>query len=500
VAQPVVVRPRYSEGRPRRTGRYGYDFRRFVVAADLVAIALSIALVTALDPIAGAPDAAHTALMVAFVPLWVLLAQGVGLYHVADRRLEHSFVDDLAPVLIATTIWIWLIVLADELLPLADRLHVLLAAALWLAIIALSLGLRAAARAMVGRRDWFRRSAVVIGDAHGIDQVLARILRHPEWRLDVVAALRPAEQGVILERREGVRVRYGEALEATNGADEMRPGDIAHVVDDLGADRAIVAGGLQSLTERTNLIRGLIQHGIGVDYVSGEPETLYSAAVLHHLEGLPVLSVRPTRLTRTAASSKRVVDISISTTALVVLAPLFAFAAIGTRLSSLGPVLFRQQRVGRHGECFEMLKFRTMVDGADTMRDQVRPPGNGNGNGGRMLKLRDDPRVTRFGARLRRWSIDELPQLWNVLRGDMSLVGPRPLPLDEAPLVKGHWVERMRMRPGITGPWQTHGRSDIPFEDMVKLDFTYVVGWSMREDLRLLLRTAGAVIRRHGAY
>jgi lipopolysaccharide/colanic/teichoic acid biosynthesis glycosyltransferase len=118
----------------------------------------------------------------------------------------------------------------------------------------------------------------------------------------------------------------------------------------------------------------------------------------------------------------------------------------------------------------------------------------------KMLKLREDPRITPFGRRLRRWSIDELPQLWNVLRGDMSLVGPRPLPLDEARLVDGHFAERLRMRPGITGPWQIHGRSDIPFDDMVKLDYMYVASWTMREDLRLLARTVGAVAHGRGAY
>ena len=146
-----------------------------------------------------------------------------------------------------------------------------------------------------------------------------------------------------------------------------------------------------------------------------------------------------------------------------------------------------------------MLKLRTMVEGADSMRDEVRVASI-HGGDANMLKLRDDPRVTRIGRVLRRSSLDELPQLWNVLRGDMSLVGPRPLPLDEARLVTDHFRARLQMRPGMTGPWQTQGRGDIPFEDMVKLDYTYVVGWSMREDMSLLLRTVTAVVRGRGAY
>jgi lipopolysaccharide/colanic/teichoic acid biosynthesis glycosyltransferase len=140
-----------------------------------------------------------------------------------------------------------------------------------------------------------------------------------------------------------------------------------------------------------------------------------------------------------------------------------------------------------------------MVDGADQMREELRA-NDDRLAATKMLKLREDPRVTPFGATLRRWSIDELPQLWNVVRGDMSLVGPRPLPLDEARHIDGHFAERLRMRPGITGPWQINGRSDIPFDDMVKLDYMYVASWTMREDLRLLVRTVGAVFHGRGAY
>jgi lipopolysaccharide/colanic/teichoic acid biosynthesis glycosyltransferase len=247
------------------------------------------------------------------------------------------------------------------------------------------------------------------------------------------------------------------------------------------------------------LIRLLARGHVCVDYVSGEPETLYSSALLHHLEGLPILTVQPTTLSRGSAGLKRALDVIVAAAGLLAASPILAYAAIRIKLDSRGPVLFRHPRIGRGEERFEMLKFRTMVDGADGMRSDVKALGL-HGSDAAMLKVREDPRVTHFGAKLRRWSLDELPQLWNVVRGDMSLVGPRPLPVDEAPLVRDHFVERSRVRPGITGPWQTHGRSDIPFEDMVKLDYTYVVGWSMREDFRLLLRTVATVARGRGAY
>ena len=147
-----------------------------------------------------------------------------------------------------------------------------------------------------------------------------------------------------------------------------------------------------------------------------------------------------------------------------------------------------------------MLKFRTMVVGAETRKHELSELNIHAAQTGAMFKIPDDPRITGFGAWLRRWSLDELPQLWNVLKGDMSLVGPRPLIPEEAALVKGQYTERMRVRPGITGPWQILGRSDIPFDEMVRLDYLYVATWSSRQDLTLLLRTVGAVSRARGAY
>jgi lipopolysaccharide/colanic/teichoic acid biosynthesis glycosyltransferase len=338
---------------------------------------------------------------------------------------------------------------------------------------------------------------VLIGDREGNDRVLRLVLRHPDWGLDVVYSLCVEEGHTELDWLDGAEVERTEPIEGADG--EGFAARIASVAGDLEVDRVVLTGASASLSERTRLARLLTEGGHCVDYVCGEPETLYAAAVLHHLEGLPVLTVQPTRLSRGSAAMKRGLDLAISSVGLVTMSPLFAIAAIAIKLGSPGPVFFRQPRIGWEGREFNAVKFRTMVDGADAMRADVRQQSmHANGEG--LLKLRDDPRITRVGARLRRWSIDELPQLWNVLRGDMSLVGPRPLPLDEAPLVRGHFELRMRVRPGITGTWQTHGRSDIPFEDMVKLDYTYVACWSLREDLRLLLRTAAVVAQGRGTY
>ncbi|MFS8586754.1 MAG: sugar transferase, partial [Acidimicrobiia bacterium] len=181
---------------------------------------------------------------------------------------------------------------------------------------------------------------------------------------------------------------------------------------------------------------------------------------------------------------------------LVLLAPVFAVVAVAVKLSSPGPVLYRQERVGQYGRTFEFLKFRTMVTEADAQLAQLAAA---NESDGLLFKIREDPRVTRVGRFLRRTSLDELPQLWNVLRGDMSLVGPRPLPVD-AEEFEGDARRRLRVRPGITGLWQVSGRSELGWEETVALDMYYVDHWSLAMDLAILARTPLAVLRGTGAW
>ncbi len=492
--------------------RYGYTFRRVLLLADVVGLTAAIVAINVGfgdgdvfgppgpllgEGLAGGGISAGTFLVLfGSVPVWIALAHAVGLYHLPERRVDHTFADELGPVFLVTTVWLWLDLLVSAAI-LSPPIGLKAPAVLWLAAIVAVLAGRATVRRIARHRAWYRRRVVLIGDREGTDRILRRLLRHPEWGLDVVSRLRVEGGDLELDRLDGADVKHSETIEA-------RPGDgfasrIASVAEGSAVDRVILTGTSASLSERTHLARLLTEHGLRVDYVYGEPETLYAAAVLHSLEGLPVLSVQPTQLSGASAAMKRGLDLAVSSAALAVLSPLFALVAIRIKLDSPGPVLFRQPRVGRDGREFKAVKFRTMVDGADAMRAEVRQQSiHANGEG--LLKLRNDPRTTRFGAKLRRWSIDELPQLWNVLRGDMSLVGPRPLPLDEARLVSGHFEIRKRVRPGITGTWQTYGRSDIPLEDMLKLDYTYVASWSLREDFRLLLRTIATVARGRGSY
>ena len=357
--------------------------------------------------------------------------------------------------------------------------------------------LRAVARQVARGSVWFRQPVLVIGGDEDIERVLSRVGRHPELGLEPIAAIRIWPDTYEVQPLGALRT-----LTAPGFGDRVpgrpHPDEVKELITRAGISRVIVTGWSESVSERTELMRVLSECGVCIDYVSGEPEALYSTAVLHHIEGLPILTIRPTA-TRVTRLIKRAIDISVSAVGLALLSPLLAYVALRIRFSSAGPILFRQPRAGIDGATFELLKFRTMVAAADQMRERLRAE-DARVAEMKMLKLREDPRITSFGGRLRRWSIDEIPQLWNVLRGDMSLVGPRPLPLDEARLVDGHFAERLRMRPGITGPWQIHGRSDIPFDDMVKLDYMYVASWTMREDLRLLARTVGAVMHGRGAY
>lgn len=207
----------------------------------------------------------------------------------------------------------------------------------------------------------------------------------------------------------------------------------------------------------------------------------------------PAWSGRP-RPGRSAA--KRAIDIVGAAALLLLLAPLLLVTAIAVKAESPGPVLFRQRRTGWHGQEFEVLKLRTMHVGAERMRAEL---GARNESDGHLFKIREDPRITTTGRWLRRWSLDELPQLVNVLMGQMSLVGPRPLPVRDSEFSEDAW-HRLLVRPGLTGLWQIGGRSNLGWEEALRLDLQYARAWSIRMDLKILMRTLPAVARGDGAY
>jgi exopolysaccharide biosynthesis polyprenyl glycosylphosphotransferase len=223
------------------------------------------------------------------------------------------------------------------------------------------------------------------------------------------------------------------------------------------------------------------------------PERLFVRA----LGRFPVVYVEPVRRNGWRAVAKRSFDIAVSSFALVIASPLLLLTAIAVKLDSRGPVLFRQTRVGRDSAPFTVRKFRSMVADAEEKLIDLRDQ---NECDGPLFKIRDDPRVTRVGKVLRKTSIDELPQLWNVLRGEMSLVGPRPALPSEVAAWPDPLYQRLRVRPGITGMWQVSGRSDNSFEEYARLDLTYVDNWSLATDLAILAKTVPAVLLRRGAH
>jgi exopolysaccharide biosynthesis polyprenyl glycosylphosphotransferase len=216
------------------------------------------------------------------------------------------------------------------------------------------------------------------------------------------------------------------------------------------------------------------------------------------LQGVPVVTIQSGPQDSWQLIAKRLIDILGSAGFLLLLAPIFAIVTVLIRLDSAGPILFAQERVGLNKRRFRMLKFRTMLDGADQQQLVLEHLNEAEGP---VFKIRNDPRITRVGRILRRFSIDELPQLFNVLKGDMSLVGPRPLPLRDVNRINVRWHKRrFSIKPGITCSWQVNGRSNIGFNDWVRMDLDYIDKWSLGLDIKILMKTIPAVFRGPGAY
>jgi exopolysaccharide biosynthesis polyprenyl glycosylphosphotransferase len=265
----------------------------------------------------------------------------------------------------------------------------------------------------------------------------------------------------------------------------------------LDVERVIVAFSNDSHEEMLDLIRSLKDLDIQIDLVPRFFEVIGTNVGIHTAEGLPLIGLPPLRLSRSSIVMKRAMDLVFSVAGLIVLSPFLLATAVWIKLDSNGPIFFRQLRMGSGDVTFQIFKFRTMEADADARKVELAELNKHNGNGGdpRMFKIPHDPRVTRAGRFLRKYSIDELPQLLNVVRGEMSLVGPRPLILEEDQHVVDWRRQRLSLKPGITGLWQVHGRDDIPFEEMVQLDYVYVTTWSLLNDLKLILRTLPALVR-----
>ena len=273
--------------------------------------------------------------------------------------------------------------------------------------------------------------------------------------------------------------------------------DLEKVVAEHRPDDVVMTGFELPTAELISLVDTCRAHGCRLRVVPTTTELLLERAVLVPGQSVPLFEVRPPVLTGVEWAVKRVFDIVVSAILILLLAIPGLIVALVIRLTSPGPAIYRNPRVGVGEAEFPMLKFRSMYQDADDQQAELEDLNEADGA---IFKIRDDPRITPVGRILRRFSIDELPQLWNVLRGEMSLVGPRPLPLRDYERLEAWHRGRYRVLPGITGLWQVSGRSALGFDDLVRLDFFYVENWSIWLDIEVIARTPLAVLRGRGAY
>jgi exopolysaccharide biosynthesis polyprenyl glycosylphosphotransferase len=303
--------------------------------------------------------------------------------------------------------------------------------------------------------------------------------RQPELGYEVVGFVGPDDLGV----RGGVTVLGGFE-------------DTAAVLEATGATGVMISLASVPSASVNRLTRELCDDGYHVALSSGLRDIDIARFRPQELGGRTLVYVEQVQREGWHAIAKRVFDITVAGVALLLAAPVMLIAAIAIKRSSPGPVIFAQERIGRDGRPFRVLKFRTMVVDADARKAELA---HRNEADGPMFKMADDPRVTRVGALLRRFSIDEIPQFVNVLRGEMSVVGPRPALGSEVEQWTDDVHDRLRVLPGITGMWQVSGRSDTTFEEYKRLDLYYVDNWSLAHDLRIVLKTFSAVVASRGA-
>jgi exopolysaccharide biosynthesis polyprenyl glycosylphosphotransferase len=467
----------------------GWLMRRLLLVADVVGLTTAYLLALAFIPAATGTDTVavwwEVVLFVVSLPLWVFLARAHSLYDRDEERSDHSTVDDIFGVFQVVTIGTWsffaLTYLTGLPHPTVPRLIIF-----WVTAVVLLPVLRAMVRAVGRRHPAYVQNVIIVGSGEVARQLESKIRNHSEYRLNMV----------------GFVDRGGPSSPNGNGGMELigATDDLPHLIRAYSAHRVLIAFCEDSDDQTLEVIRELQDTNVQIDIVPRLFEVLGTNAQLHTIEGVPLVGLPTPRLSASSRLLKRLLDLTGAIIGLILLSPLFAITALAIKLDSRGPVFFRQVRMGAEERAFHVFKFRTMVADAEKLKADVAHLNMHENDDPRMFKIPDDPRVTRVGSFLRRTRMDELPQLFNVIRGEMSLVGPRPLILDEDQYVVRWARRRLKLKPGMTGLWQVLGASDIPFDEMTKLDYLYVTNWSLREDLRLILLTLPALARARAAY
>jgi len=462
-----------------RASRRSVFLHRLLLAAD-VGSALLAGAVTAL--IFAIPLSTAAALTGALIVGSILLAFIFGLYSEGDLHTWASGLAEAPRALVAAVVLSWPLFGIATALDLHDPVLVALVATL--ATASFDSVSRALARGWAHQVVPLRQRTVIVGSGIVADRLADRLERHREFGLETIGLVDDD-----VHRLDGAL-----GLPTLGSLDELDK-----VLDEREVDRVIIAFSRASHQQLLSCIRVCRDHRVAVDVVPRLFELLDGAQSLNQIGGLPLLSIGAPPLSRASRVAKRGLDIAISSLLLLMLSPVLIAVAIAIKLDSRGPVLFRQIRAGRGESEFQLIKFRSMYQDAEKRKAEFEQ--ENEATDGVMFKIKRDPRITRVGGFLRRGSVDELPQLINVLRGEMSLVGPRPLILKEARHAAQTWhARRLDLRPGITGLWQVSGRSDLPFQEMVRFDYQYVSGWSLARDVEILLATIPVVLSGRGAY
>jgi len=420
---------------------------------------------------------------VLLVPLWIAALWAFGLYREPGRSIGGGSLMGSFSGYLALTSTAWLVMIVVVVIR-ADRAPVASIITFWLLAVVFVPVARGVGRRVLWQRRSFQERVLIVGAGQVGHLVAGKIARHGDYHARLVG---------FLDDGEPMHLQSDGPLVPVLGT----LGDLPLVLAEQDVDRVIVAFTRARHNDFLRVVRACADTGVQVDIVPRLFEVVSSRALVDDVEGIPLLDVGHVELGRFSMDVKRAFDLIVGAAICVVALPVMGVVAVLVKLESPGPVFFRQERMGKGGRTFMILKFRSMSEGAEQLREDLAEQ---NDYSGPMFKMKRDPRVTRVGGWLRRWSVDELPQLLNVMRGDMSLVGPRPLWIEEAKQCRGWTQKRLDITPGMTGLWQVLGRNDIPFEEMVKLDYMYVTGWSLGWDVKLLLQTVGAVFDKRGAY
>jgi exopolysaccharide biosynthesis polyprenyl glycosylphosphotransferase len=408
------------------------------------------------------------------LPLVVVACKLSGLYDRDELRVRKTTIDEAPALFELATIYTMAVWMLDSVLlsgPLAKDQALLL----WFLLFAFGLTFRRIARSYAASTVTEER-LLLIGDAASYARV-----QHKLEAGDVHAKL--------IGRMSLQRV--------SDFSSDERPVDeasLGELIGNLDAHRVLVVPSQTNPQVTLDLIRAVKAMGVRVSIVPHVFDVVGHSVVFDDLGGMTLLGVREFALGRSSQIVKRAFDLTGALVGLLIVGPVLAAVALLIKLDTRGPVFFRQERIGRDGEPFRIYKFRTMVADAEERKADLMADNEANG----LFKIEDDPRITRVGRLLRKTSLDELPQLINVLLGEMSLVGPRPLINSEDRTITGYDRRRLHLTPGMTGHWQIMGSSRVPMHEMVKIDYLYVTTWSLFEDLKILVRTVPYMLARRG--